>query len=69
MNGLLSKTDFNLKGVELGLVLKESKRELGNGLFTIPSCSLFCKPVAMSSSSHVICRAYNIHIGLVSLLI
>ena len=32
LNGLVSKTDFHMKGFALGLVLKQRQRELGNGL-------------------------------------
>ena len=34
-NGLMSKTDFRMKGFALGLVLIQMLRELGNGLFLI----------------------------------
>ena len=30
-NGLVSKTDFHVNGFPLGLVLKQRRRELGNG--------------------------------------
>ena len=35
LNGLVSKTDFHMKGFASGLVLKRRQRELGNDLFIL----------------------------------
>ena len=35
LNGLVSKTDFHVKGFALGLVLKQRQRELRNGLLAV----------------------------------
>ena len=44
-NGLVSKTDFQMKGFGLGLVLKQRQRELGNGLLNEFCCvvAIVCK--------------------------